>query len=315
MSRLSEIRLADFLDEIAAAIRSETPLGEWMSRLRETRLGWITRAAKKFSATLEKGNSASTALLSMHPLFGPQAAAAMDISHQTGDPVLMNRLANQLRLRTQLRRESRIAWVYPILLMWIGFIVIVMPFAPVNLFNQNASLHSPDPFIMPPVAAKTAEMLHQNVFSIGLVCALVTLAIVAWQWLLSPRLSRNARMQLLCGSLADQIEFGVEDQLAIRNAALLADERKLASDPPTTLSAEPMKQLAAQADLPIVDASLQESLVAAYRSLATKYQYRARRSGYVWARVVPRVVTVVVGGGLVLWYALHVIVPIYRGLT
>lgn len=310
MRRLSEVRLADFVDEIAAAIRSGTSLSDWMSRLRETQWGWMPRAAKEFSEKIDRGNPAAAALASMHPIFGPQAAAAMELAERSGDSSLLNRLADHLRLRHQLRRESRIAWVYPLALLWVGFCVVVLPFTP--MFQPRNPLGKVGPIVMPPVAEQTAELIRQNVLGIAVALAAMTIGVLLWQWLLSPRLSRNARRQLLCASLADQIELGVKDQDAIRHAACLADERSLASDPPTTFADPSMQQWVAEAQLPIVAEDTQANLVAAFRSLATQYQYRTRRSGYVWARVVPRLATVVIGGGLVLGYAIWVIVPIYR---
>ncbi len=70
MSGISETRLADFLDEIAAAMRSDTPLPEAMTRLQKTRVGWIARTAKRYAENLSAGLDPAAALSSLNQVFG-----------------------------------------------------------------------------------------------------------------------------------------------------------------------------------------------------------------------------------------------------
>ena len=81
-----------------------------------------------------------------------------------------------------------------------------------------------------------------------------------------------------------------------------------------TVDESPIRELISGAALPSVNVSRQNQLVATFQSLAGQYKSRAGRIDYIWARVVPRVATIVIGGGLVLWYAFRVIVPIYQRL-
>lgn len=314
MPRLSERLFADFLDEIAAAIRAGVPLGESMERLEGNRLGWISRVARNFRSELSQGKSTSLVLSNLDSRFGKQAAAAMETCEKTGNVTILHRLSDHLRLRRQLRRESWIAWLYPILLIWVAFAALVVPLGLIHLQSRQTFLANEPAVILSFLQDYSPEQLGELITWIGIGLAVLTGLFVSYKLVASPKLSRPARNELFCRALADQIDCGVEDQTAIANAAALADEHHLAANPPNNLNDEPLKSLLAKSPIASVGVSKQENLVAAYRGLANEFSAQVRRRAYIVSRVVPRVVTVVIGGTLVISYAMFVIVPVYQEL-
>ena len=314
MPRLSERHLAEFLDEVAAAVRADVPLGEAMERLEGNRLGWISRSARAFRSELEKGNSASRVLSKMHSRFGKQAAAAMETCEKTGDSTTLNHLSGHLRLRRRLRQESWIAWLYPILLIWVAFAVLVVPMRFVHTSSRLTYQANEPAVILPFLQEYSLPQLDELITGIGIGLAVLTVLFLIIKISISPRLSRPARNQLFCRALADQIDCGVDDQTAIANAAALADDHRLATRPPSSLSELPLKSLLAKSPIASVDVSVQGNLATAYRGLANAFGEQARRRAYIVSRVLPRVATALIGGTLVISYVMLVIVPVYLEL-
>ncbi|TWT98251.1 type II secretion system F family protein [Stieleria varia] len=313
MSRVTETRLADFLDEIAAAVRSDTPLSDCMKRLQRTQVGWIAKTADRFADALSEGRTAASVLESMDDVFGKQCAAAMNVCQTTGDPALLNRVAQQLRRRHSLNRDSRIAWVYPILLLWVGYAVLVLPMSKTLASAMGISLANIS--TLPSGAQQVAEWIRQNVVFIGMGLALFTIVGIVWMVWRRQRLPFHARRQLFCSALADQVQCGVADQPAIQAAAAIAGETHLAAHPPETLADSPIGDWLRKFGVRGRQEENQQGIIAAFRSMASRHEFVGRRHHYIWTRMIPGVASLLIGGSLILGYLYFVIGPVYLSIA
>ncbi len=309
MAKLSDLQLASLLDEIACAMRAGTPIVASMQRLQDRRLGSVARAAGRVADNLSRGKGLAESFESIDSSLSREAAATIQCCQQAGDGGLLERMAAQLRQRSEYARNCRLAWLYPLLLLLIGYAVGVWVMAPLVQRYQGRD------FDWPPAALQTAQWLEANWIYPPLVVAALVLILGLWS-ATSHRLSWPVRMRLFAQSLADQLAHNVPEDLAIRNAANMSGDKSLQSIDNPTLDSPPVKQILAEASLQDIDGvNRQETLVAQLRLVSTLYAQRARRQGYLWSQLVPRTAMMLVGGGMVFAYTWWVIAPVYRQVS
>jgi hypothetical protein len=308
MVKLTDLQLASLLEEIGCAMRVGAPMVETMRRLETRRLGRVARAAETIIAGLDRGESLADAVAAIHSTGGAQAAAAIRACEKSGDGGLIDRIAVQLRRRSDFDSEVRLAWFYPITLLVVGYTVAVLVMAPLIRQLHGIEIEWPNWVV------ETAGWLELNWWLPPAVVAVLLFALLCWR-LLRTRFPRSVRLALFCEALADQMTYDVPDDVAIAAAAEMSGDRTLISiDSPSLSSAEIVRILSECKIGPddSVGMSSKQSLIARLRYLGGVRLEQTRRRSYFWSRFVPRCSMVAVGGGLTLSYVWWVIAPVYR---
>ena len=125
--------------------------------------------------------------------------------------------------------------------------------------------------------------------------------------------SKPTRLSLFCSALAEKILHNVPESDAIRLAAEFSGESSLTSvQDPTLRSPAVVAAIEGGRDWQqMVEQGDKLSMIAALRYRARSYEEQARQRDYLWMRVLPQAVMVLVGAGLTLSYVWWVIAPVY----
>lgn len=307
MANLSDLQVAMLLEEIAFAMRVGTPVADSMRRLEDRRLGGIAKAAGLIAAGLDRGEDISQAFRHASDRTSAQAAAAILASQKCGQPGLMQRVARQLRRRNQISRETQIAWIYPWMLMALGYAVAVAVMAP--LIRR---IHG-DGIQWPAWIAQVARWLEFNWWLPPAMALVLFVVFLGWLFARS-RFPRHARLQLFCDSLADQLAYGISEDVAIESAAEISGDRDLIAVNQPSLKSPSIARVLSHPGSRLLGGDLlsaESALIARLRYVASIHGEQARNHSYIWARLVPRITMIVFGGGLTLAYAWWVIAPVY----
>ena len=307
MARLSDRQLAAILEEIAAAMHVDMPITEAMQRLCDLRLGRVGKAASQFADSMNAGQSPAEAIRVVNSPVIEQVSAAIRASHDSDDPELLLRLARLLRARAECSRVSRLAWLYPLILLIIAYGTLVAAMVPMLRAYQGNDFSWPGPVLA------LSGWLETNWHWPPLVFA--ALMFGYWLWRRGyAAVPRDARVRMFCQSLVDQIESDIPESEAIHTAANLSGQTSLTVESNLTLKSPQVSALLANADeslLQVPGASEQETVLARLKYVAAIHDERARRHDYLWSRLYPRVAMVVIGGGFTVGYACWVIAPVY----
>jgi hypothetical protein len=308
MVKLTDLQVASLLEEIACAMRVGTPIADSMRRLESRRLGRIAGAAKTVADGLERGETIADAISKIASPASAQAAAAIRACQENGNSGLLERMAHQLRLRSEHARSFRLAWFYPWLLLAVGYFVGVAVMAP-----MIREMHG-QPIDWPTWLVGLSNWLQGNWWLPPLMIAIGLVGFVFW--LRSrDRFPRSVRLGLFCNSLADQFTYDVPEDVAIRTAAEMSGDVGLMSISQPTLQSAEVARIIAMSDpseAKFLHSPLKETLIAKLRFLGSLYNERARQQAFLWSRFVPRLAMVAVGFGITFSYAWWVIAPVYR---
>lgn len=307
MVKLSDLQVASLLEEIACSMRFGTPVADAMRRLEARRLGRVTRAARKVSEGLERGESISAAIGNVAGRGSAQAAAAIQACQDNGHSGLLERMAHQLRLRAEHARTFRLAWFYPWLLLAVGYGVGVLVMAPIIREQNGRGIDWPDWLVT------TSNWLETNWWLPPLFAAAGLFAFVMWMRS-RDRFPRDVRRALFCNALADQLSFDVPEDVAIRTAADMSGDHSLMAIVEPTLQSPEVAKIISINDPESgnsLEGPLKDTLVAKLRFLGSVHSERARQHAFFWSRFVPRLAMVSVGCGLTIAYAWWVIAPVY----
>lgn len=302
MGSMSDLQFADLIDEIACAIRVDTPVIDSMQRLRTRRLGRVAATAGHLADRLQSGVSLSEAIADVKSPVARQASAAVAVVQRGGSSVLLERLARQLRRRHQISGALRLGYLYPLLLLAIAYLSLVMVAAPLVHDHRGRDM------MWAPWLTRSLAWMQLNVWVIPAVLAVGLVVIVMLIRRRHP-LPRHNRIAMFCHSLADQIDAGIAESDAIKNAAAISGypSRSLPTEP--SLAIPMMVKLLGNTSGELATPNL---LAARLRYLASHHAELARRSDYVWSRLAPRLAMVVVGCGFVFGYAWFIIAPVYQ---
>ncbi|QDT12053.1 type II secretion system F family protein [Stieleria marina] len=308
MAQLSDLQLASLLDEVASAMRIDAPVVDAMRRLSERRLGRTARVAGKIAESLDRGVSTADAFRFSNAPLVAQAAAAVETCEASNDPSLLSQIAMQLRSRHEHSRQTRLTWLYPLFLVGLAYAVAVWVMAPMVRANQGRD------FAWSDWVLRTSRYLEHS-WAIPLCVGIVVVFLIVLWACRRNRLSTPARRLLFCQALADQLEHGVVEQDAIRQAASMAGLPNVANQPNLSLDSPIVRHWSAGStiEMPEIDgASQQNAMVAQLRYASALHSETVRRNNYLWSTLFPRLSMTVVGGGLTLAYAWWVIRPIYQ---
>ncbi|WP_040770555.1 type II secretion system F family protein [Novipirellula maiorica] len=308
MAKLSQLQLAALLEEIASAMRRDVSVADALRRLERSRLGRVGRVAGGIAKKLEQGQTISAALDGPALPNRSQMAACVNACEQTGDARLLDRLARLLRKQADYRRNIRLAWVYPVMLVVLAYAVLVLFTTRLVLDERTPDICWPDPVV------HFSEWL--SAFWVWPVLGFVTLVIVAALYFRSRvPFPKSVRLGLFCESLADQIALDVPDDVAIQNAAALSGANSFASISNPSMNSPEIVSMLSRVSMETIDVpevAAKEVLVARLRYLATIHLEHARRQRYWWTHLVPRFAIVGFGTLFVFSYIVWVIGPVYR---
>ncbi len=307
MATLNDLQLATLIEEIAAAMRIDAPVGDAMRRLSGRRLGSVARSARTIAGALDQGKSVADAIrLSNQPLV-LQVSAAVATCEASGDPTLLLHVADQLRSRHEHSRLSQLAWLYPLLLAVVAYAVAVLVMAP--MIRQNVGRN----FSWDGWVVRTSRYLEHS-WPIPIAIAVVVLILVLLWVLRQHRLPKSVRRFLFCQALADQLEHSVPENEAIRSAALMAGMSDLAQQSDLRVQSPEIAKWVSPPvlQIPNIDGiDTQGILVANLRHASVFHSESARQHQYLWGTFFPRLAMILIGGGLTVAYAWFVIRPIY----
>lgn len=316
-------------------VAARRPLVPGLRTLEDQQLGRIGLAASSLREQLQQGRSMAEALQTLDHQTGPQLAAAFRAAVDSGDAEPLYRLAELLRRRRELTIGARVALLYPIMLLLLGYAFLVLVFAPLVTQDQTAIK------IWPAAVVAVGQWLTAYWYLPPLV-----VGVVGSMWWVGMRNSpwgspqsllpgRFGRLSLFCQTVAMQIEANVPQPIAIRSAAGIGGDRCLeqmaiglaarleqgesggavsgavargrwAYDPLPPMLVWLLRQAAGLGG---------ESTAAQLRSLGQWYEQRERDRHRLWARWVPAVLVSVIGGSFVLAYLLMALLPIYNRLA
>lgn len=333
--RLNPTQYADLLDEVAAMVAARRALVPGLRTLEDRQLGRIGRAASSLRGQLQQGCDLAGALQTLDAQTGPQLAAAFRMAVETGDAKPLHRLAELLRRRRDLTVATRLAMLYPLMLLVLAYAILVLVFAPLVTQEQTALS------LWPPHVVAAGRWLTEYFFLPPLAAALI--AGLLWLGMrrnlhssmqaLLP--GRYGRLSLFCQTMALQIEAGVPQGEAVRSAAAISGDRQLQravaelasqlerGETGTPASGAASRGQTSSAPVPPMLAWLlrqapmlgADSTQSQLDSLGRWYDQRERDQRRWWIRWLPGLLVSLIGGTFVLGYLLLALRPVYNQLA
>lgn len=335
-ANLSASETAALLDEVAACIRAEIPLGMGLAMLESRQAGRVSNAVADIRSAIGAGVPVEDAIARNLDNHGEQIGAALRVGLRTGNAgESLRRFAALILRRREMKLRSWIALIYPSFVILISYVVLVAVFASV--------VHSStDFFAWPGFVQRISNWLIQYWYIPPLTLFLVTGVVgfsslrrfvpIAWQ----P--SRLSDQSLFCDAVAWQLESQTPLPDAIRGAAGLVGGETLTVDAEAWAAATERGEQApmvGKSFRPLVvwtinHTSLFESSAAngltangaddgavarSLRQLAKTYHDAESRSWHIWTRWVPVATTCIVGGAMATFYLSAVLWPLYNKLA
>jgi general secretion pathway protein F len=330
-------------DELAALVRAGVPLERTLGNLGRDLPGRLGRATAELAARIERGETLSQALAAMPNAFPPVYRAAVEAGLRSGNlPVALEALSHAARRLAELRRVVVLAMLYPLFVivlaygLFVFFLSVVLP-----AFPGVLERHAPRSLLwfvelgrsawwwwpIPPlalllvggiwwIAARRGWVALPTLPVIGPLLADARLAIFCE--LLSLLVARETPLPEAIGLAAD----AVGDAELARAAAAVASE--LRAGRPLTVVA-PIERLAESDATPtrrpglppfmlwlLASSDRRSTLISLLGHTAEMYRRRVfRRSD--WLRYyLPTLLTVTLGGGVTLCFALSLFMPLIQ---
>ncbi len=327
-------------DEMLALVRAGVPLGQGLADVGHDVRGSLARVTATLATRIERGESLPQALAASGGLFPPLYRAIVEAGIKSGRlPAALEMTSGMMRRLADLRRLVLLAMVYPLVVFFVGyglFMLFVVKILP-TLLSASPARH-------PPAVVRTLAGLHNGVEWWGPILPTIVLTAAILWWLRSRQSLilqtggaarvfgwspsfRKLLAESRAAGFADLLALLVEHQTPLSEAVVLSAEAS--GDPRLTLAA---KQLAADigagianpsgaeeprglAEIPpllrwlIATGGNQASFAAALRDAAETYRRRAIRRAD-WLRLyLPMLLTLGIGGTVVVLYALSLFVP------
>ena len=308
MARLSDLQLASLLEEIAAAMRIDAPIDSALERLRDRRLGAVAKSASQVAESIKRGRTVAESIGDLGGHFNQPAVGAVAASEFSGNPEILDRFASLLRSREDFLRSTRLAWVYPLILLTVGYAIVVAVMAPLLRNQQNHDFAWSERLLTLSQWLQTYWMVPPIVFLTAILAMVI--------WLRNKRsLPRDVSVHIFCRALCDQMQCNVPESEAIRHAAAMSGDESLLAETHPTFSSPALVSLLSSVSSPLMeipDATEQQTLVSKLKYLEAIHAQRANSRDYVWSRLIPTIAMVAVGGGVTLGFVWWVIAPVYQ---
>jgi len=326
MPSLNDQQLADLLEEVGAAIENSIPVGSALGRVAKQRFGKTSRAAQKLVTSTEQGASLAASFEKLHLSDEDQITAAIQAAERTGNPELLDRLAQALRERHEAKQTSRLNWFYPCILTVLAYVLFVKTWAPLVRNNQTLITQWPEFVVSISFWIVDGWWIPPCVVAAMLVGAILIL----------PRrrgFPSTWNQSLFYTTLASQLDSNVPESDAIHTAAMMGEETELLGiKDPSFTTPRIVQLLGPQSNLFTVQAhEIDEaarakatdfdptdvssiSKRAQLRHLAYSYEQKARRREKLLNIVLPQLVSFTFGCVFILLAAALFIAPIYGQL-
>lgn len=254
----------------------------------------------------------------------PSGAVSQNAANPYNHWRLLQRMASMIRNRQDAKRVFRLAFLYPCLLVLLGYASIALIAS--SLIQDGMELG----VFWPRLIREAAQSIDENpwpplMILIGLMF-LVHLLVGRTRWF-----SRQSSYGLFCYALADQCEAGMNDSEAIANAskianlALPATTDLLINHPIVQRIVRPKNLRSGRSSnaendhatpkfsVDDLDESTQSQiLIGELRLQARTYFDNARIQRVIWSNLVPRILAILIGSSLCIGYVFFVIRPIYE---
>jgi type II secretory pathway component PulF len=327
-------------DEMLALVRAGVPLGQGLAEVGHDVRGSLARTTATLATRLERGESLPQALAASGGMFPPLYRAIVEAGIKSGRlPAALETTSALMRRMADLRRLVLLAMVYPLIVFFVGyglFILFVLKILP-TLLSASPTPH-------PPAVVRTLAGLRNGVEWWGPILPTIVLTGAILWWLRSRQALvlqsggaarifgwtpsfRKLLAESRAASFADMLALLVEHQTPLGESVVLAAEAT--GDPRLTLSAkhlasdisagvaagEPEALAPGTAEIPpllrwlIATGGNQTTFATALRDAADTYRRRAIRRAD-WLRLyLPMLLTLGIGGTVVVLYALSLFVP------
>ena len=312
---------AALLNEVAACVRAQVPIEAGLATLETRAAGRVALAAEAIRAEIESGVAIEDAISRNLHQHGDQVAAALNASRSGSDTgEALQRLADMLLQRREMRLRGLTAMIYPVVVILMSYLILVFVFASI------VRLHSTW-FEWPGFIAVTGNWLAKFWW----IPPLVMLAVVGVvritgmrRWLPGAWLpSEWSNQSLFCEAVAWQLESQTPLPTALRAAADFAGDAIIKTEANRWADAVQQGALAEYKPSgfrPLVVWTLQaasdsQSIARALRRLATTYRQAEMRTWRTWSQWLPATVASVVGGATILAYIAGVVWPLYQRLS
>lgn len=315
-------------DEIVALSRAGVPLEPGLARLGSASGARVGRFAEQLSERMARGESLAQLVADSHNGLPPLYRAVLAAGVRSGSlSEALQSLSDTARRVAELRRLARSAWAYPLVVLAVAYCLFL--FSLVNIVPALASAY--DAWELPRgIVVSLMMSLHDTLASWWFVPPLLLLIYLIWEWTLATRLTsatpwawcspfarlqRNRRLATFAETLALLISQHVPLGEGVLLAAGAAGDRRLQS------AASIMAEQLARGDrtpvpgfppllgLLLVNASQPSELERALRRAAADYEARARRAVEWFTYYLPAMLTVGIGGTVVLLQTLSLFGP------
>lgn len=126
-NRVSTDELTALAGEIAALARAGMPLEAGLSSLKSDLPRRLGNATSEVAARLERGESLTQALATIHSPGSPLLLAVVEVGLRSGRlPAAVEQLTQVTQMRAELRKQSLLALIYPIVVVAIACAVVVL---------------------------------------------------------------------------------------------------------------------------------------------------------------------------------------------
>jgi general secretion pathway protein F len=335
---LSLEQLIALSEEIAALARYGVPLDQGLSALGRELPGRLGRVAQEMGGQLAAGMTLDQVVAQSGARFPPGYQALIEAGLRSGNlPGILQGMMQLARKTGDLRRQIMLAAINPLLVVVVTFVLFLFwlfKLAPVYLAISE------DWDVNVNIARSVLRSLEQTAWLWGWLLPLAFFGMLPWAWYRSSRstgewslvdlptlgivrgigmMRRAGQYASLCEQLAILLEHGLPlpESLrlvapTLRSAQLERATQEFAENlerGQLTRAPQPFPPLVACI---LLDAHNGRDLSLQLRQMATNYQDEVRRRGIFLGTWVPALLTMIVGGGLVV---VHVAVTLGPWLT
>lgn len=334
LNTLTPEELLLFHEELAALVRTGSPLEPGLRRMGSEFPGKIGQLGLRLSERMQAGNTLQQALSAEHPRLPESYCRILAIGEETGKLQLaLESLLRMTRQITDLRRLIGLAFIYPVIVATFAYLLFLiflgefwqryqafiqdlhLPATPLQQTIALLANHISTWAWIPPIILLTGWLMHRvivrrNALEIGVGFGLLPgVARLRHQW----HLTQFSEL------LAALVEQGLPLDQGLKAAADLTGSPRLrqsAIEQVEKLKAGELPGSSRRRGIPpyllwiLGTAGSQEQLVQTLRGTADLFRRRALRQAYVLKYLIPAVLTIVIGGTTAAAYTLIIYQPI-----
>jgi hypothetical protein len=323
MPRPNDLLLAKLLDEVGSAIAHNIPIIEALTRVAIQQHGNTAVVARFLLTSLKRGASLESCFAKLDLEDGEQIIAAIQGAEQTGNPELLHRLSETLRIRHDLKKTLTLNWFYPCILCVVAYLMFVTSLAPLIRNNQGLITQWPS-------AVVHASHWIESFWMLPPCVAILFIIPFAFTFMKPKRLPAAISQSLFYSTLASQLEGDIPESQAIRTAALMGGDTALLETENASFSTPRVVELlnskatsyltqagsesqTTEREQPNQPESAAHNQVrcAHLRQLANTFERKAQRRAAILHHILPQAFSFALGFSFIVATAVFFIAPIY----